>query len=168
MDPIGFFWLRRSPANHLALLLGGAVRLRGQTHMRKSIPAFLAVAGLSIVALTGCGAGEQSVADACKIANETLASVQTEVTEAATKAQTGDLGALTDAFELLGDKFDEAVGKISNAEVKAPLETAGKAMDSAAEAFASAGDDPMAAMEGMQEMGTDLQEAGTKLGELCG
>jgi hypothetical protein len=139
--------------------------------MRIKTTLSLAIAGLSIAALTGCAGGAQSVADACSTAQTVVADVQTEMAEVSVDASGGDFSKVTDAFSSLKGKLDEAAGKVSNDEVKSALSGLSAKVSDFAKLFDGVSDGDLTALadkaDEFQAAATGVQDAGTKLATLC-
>ena len=154
--------------------------------MNKTIVTRLSGAAAVIVlatTLSAC-AGGQSVAEACKIAQDELATasstISSDLSSSVSKAATGenvDFGAL---FQPVMDGLTAAQSKVTNADVKAPLTAFTDEFSSfiqTLEGFempdvskidptdAAAMEKLQAAQEKAQEISTKSQEASTKLGE---
>lgn len=139
--------------------------------MRKSIPAVIMIAGLSVAALAGCSAGAQSTADACKIANTEMTAFSAELQESMSGLQSGDMDAVGKAMSDMEAKLTEVAGKISNAEVKEAM----TGLSASVKEFAGLFDGiDMNNPESLTELSTemqgitaDMQAAGAKVQELC-
>lgn len=139
--------------------------------MRASVPALALFAAVGVVALTGCSGGDQSVADACTIAQTTMAEAQTEISGSLAGAGAGDYSTMTEAMKKLGAKFAEAEGKVSNAEVKGALKEFQTGIDEFTKVYSGATDGDVSALEGkmneLQAASGKLEQASTKIQELC-
>ncbi|MEV7692990.1 hypothetical protein AB0N73_06625 [Microbacterium sp. NPDC089189] len=151
--------------------------------MRKLAP--LALSAIALLALAGCAGGgsnagggdsNQSVADACAIAEDKLTAAQSELNESMSAATSGDYSAASDVISSFSASFDEALDEISNPEVEAAL--SGVAADyekigAALEQLSDIGTDPekvdeMTALSNeMTEVSSSLQTSATELAELC-
>lgn len=145
------------------------------------IPRLLALSAITVLALTGCTAGSegddqgggQSLTEACTIANERFATVQTELGTSLAGIQSGDFEAAASAMATLSDGIDAALDDISHTQVHSVLERIGVEVDelgSALDDLSTAGtdqDDLSEIATRMNESATELQTAGTELDQLC-
>ncbi|KZE90886.1 hypothetical protein [Microbacterium sp. TNHR37B] len=130
----------------------------------------LLVGGLAVAALTGCS-GQQSVADACKIAESTVSEVQTDVASVSADASAGEFSKVSGLFDTLKGKLDEASGKITNEEVKTAVNDLSASVDKFATLFDGLEDGDMEGLSGkldqFEPAATAIQDSSTKLGTLC-
>lgn len=140
--------------------------------MRKKLSALAVLATASVFALTGCSAGEQSVADACKIANDSMSSLAGELNSGLTNMATDPSGA-ADLFTKMETKLKEAEGKITNSEVKGLLTTVLKDFSDVNVVMQKMKDGGIASLSQddstkMMEAGTNMQKSGAELTKVCG
>jgi hypothetical protein len=145
--------------------------------------ATLAVSAVALLALAGCAGGgdsaggggdaaasNQSVAEACAIANEKLSAAQQDMNEAMSGSETDT----TNAFDSISAGLDDALAEITNAEVKEPLSSIAsdyKELVASLEEMKSAGTDTAKLTEISDKMtatNDSLQATSTKLLDLCG
>ncbi|MBK0420786.1 hypothetical protein JD292_01645 [Leucobacter sp. CSA2] len=160
----------------------------------RRIGAVLATFGLA-AALVSCSGG-QSVADACKITNDQMESVvtksQSNVNAELQKATQGEDADIKGAFEPVTKAIKDAQTKVTNEEVKKPLDTFAKEYNSFIDSvegvdFKQFADlknldptDPNAMekakavqetaqklQKDMTDHATKIQDAGNKLTEVC-
>ncbi|ALJ20360.1 hypothetical protein [Microbacterium sp. No. 7] len=131
------------------------------------------IAGLGIASLTGCsgGGGAQTVAEACDTAESVMSEVQSEMSSLNSEVAAGDFSSLVEGLDLLEGKLGEAVGKVTNEEVKSALSKLETSVADFAAIFDGVEDGDLTALadkgDELQTVVTDIQEAGTELGTLC-
>ncbi|MBN9181202.1 hypothetical protein [Microbacterium sp.] len=153
--------------------------------MRKNIASLALLAALGATALTGCSAfggtadgkatggaaSGQSVAEACSVAQTSMADVQTDMSDSLSGLGKGDVTGAVDAMNTLGEKFDEVESKVTNAKVKSALTDMGDKISEFGDLLASAKDGGLQALadkaDKIQSISTDIQNAGKKLSDLC-
>jgi len=136
--------------------------------MRKTLPVLIAAAALGLAALTGCS-GEQSVADACKNAQTTVAEVSSELSTAMSKAGSGDASAAGESIDKIAAAITKAEGNATNTKVKEALNKLGGDMaDLSAELKKATDPAAMAARaDKIQQVSQNLQADGSKLDAIC-
>lgn len=141
-------------------------------HFRSTAGLILA-AGLSLAALTGCaaGGGEQSVEEACSIAESSVEGLQSDLGTIQSDATSGNYSAVAEQFETLHDGLRDAEGDVTNEEVKSALSDAADSVDTIASVFGGVEDGDVeglsARADEFQAAGEDLQASGQRLSELC-
>lgn len=145
--------------------------------------ATLAVSAVALLALAGCAGGgdssggggdaaasNQSVSEACAIANEKLSAAQKDMNA----AMSGSDSENTDVFGSISDGLDEALAEITNAEVKEPLSSIAsdyKELVASLDEMKAAGTDTAKLTEISDKMtatNDSLQATSTELLDLCG
>ncbi|MBC9226869.1 hypothetical protein GL325_11065 [Aeromicrobium sp. 636] len=135
---------------------------------RKPAAALAAVA-LSF-GLTACGGGEQSVADACKVAEKEVKDAMGDLNG----INPSDTDEATKSISSMGDALDKTEKKLENEKVKTAVGDLSAEFDKLETAFADlkAADKDTAKLtevsERMSTISTDIQKKGEKLDELCG
>lgn len=103
--------------------------------------------------------------------NDSLLSVQSELTEATAQMNEGSFTAVVDGFNTLETSLNDAAGKISNEEVKTAVTNLSTSIASFGDLFDGVADGDTAALaenaEGMTTASTDMQTAYTDLQTLC-
>lgn len=127
-----------------------------------------AAAALALAALTGCAAGSQSTADACKIVSEGMTKVQSEFADLSTTMQSGDVSTLGDAFSKLTTTLDELGGKVTNEEVSATVTELRDGYQAFGELFKDAKSiTDLTDVDAMTEASTKISTASLEFAELC-
>lgn len=129
-----------------------------------------AIAITAILGLSACG-GEQSVAEACKVASATMTAAESKISESMAGASTGDFSGVVEGFNTLAATLDEADSKITNTEVKSALGDFKTSIQDFSKLFAGATDGDVTALaekaDEMEAVSTKMSESATKLTELC-
>lgn len=137
--------------------------------LRTKIAAAGFAAALAI-GLTACG-GEQSVADACKVANESVAKAQSDITTAMSEAGSGDFSKVTAGIKKVADAIGEAEGKVTNKEVKASLGEMKGSFTKFNALFDGVKDGDLAALADksteMQNISKEMTDSANKFTTLC-
>ncbi len=142
--------------------------------MNKRVPFLAALTIAGAVTLTGCGGASQSVEEACGIVNTTMSELESQFADVGTEAAAGDFSQVSEVYNALVEKFDEANGKISNEEVKSVVDDMREAIADGAELFSGLDSGDLTALmdeENQQKlttMGEDLAAASTDYQEVCG
>lgn len=138
--------------------------------MRTAPKSVLFITALAIgIGLTGCSAGGQSVADACKVISDEGNSITSSAQEALSSVAT-DPQAAVDALGDVQKQFEELGGKITNDEVKPVFDDFVGAYGDLTAAIGSIAEDPenaSDAMTAMTDATTKVSDAGKAMNELC-
>lgn len=138
--------------------------------MRTAPKSILLITALALAAgLTGCSAGGQSTADACKLFADEATKITGEAQSAMTSAAT-DPQAAVDAFKEVQTKFDALGEKITNAEVKPAFTALTDAYADLGDLMADAAGDPAKAEEASSKLTdtmTKVSGAASKIQEAC-
>lgn len=138
--------------------------------IRTKILAAGLVTVLSTIGLTACG-GEQSVADACKVANATVKEAEGDITSSMSEAGSGDYSKVTESFKKLSSSLKDAEGKITNKEVKDALGNFRGSIDEFSGLFEGVKDGDTEALtqkaDQLETVNTKLSESAKKISELC-
>ncbi|WP_105565791.1 hypothetical protein [Microbacterium halophytorum] len=151
--------------------------------LRRSRAVF-AIGALALVpaALTACGAGGaggQSVADACQVAQDGMTQIESDITEATTAAVSGDAEELNGLIQDTSDEITAISEDITNEEVSGAFGDFATAYQGLADVLAEFGEldmsDPEAATtaageltEKMTSASEDLTTASSQLADTCG
>lgn len=139
--------------------------------LRSKLAAASLTAALALTGLTACG-GEQSVADACKVANTTVSKANDDVSSAMSEATTGDYSKLTANIKTITDAIREAEGKVTNTEVKTALSDMAASFTEFNAIFDGVKDGDVAALSDKSDQLTAVSEkitkSSTRITELCG
>lgn len=138
--------------------------------MRKAPKSVLFVTAIALgIGLTGCSAGGQSVADACKV----ISNEGTAITTSAQEAMGSVASDPEAAVAALGDvqkQFEDLRGKITNAEVKPLFDDFVSAYGELTDTIGTIADDPENASDSMtaiSEATTKVGDAGTAMNKVC-
>lgn len=138
--------------------------------MRTAPKSVLFITALALgIGLTGCSAGGQSVADACKVISDEGAAITTSAQEAMGSAASDPDAAIA----ALGDvqkQFEELGGKITNDEVKPAFDDFVAAYGDLTDAIGIIAEDPensSDAMTAMSDATTKITDAGQAMNKLC-
>lgn len=114
-------------------------------------------------------AGEQTVAESCAIAQETLSTVQSEMTDALSDMGSGDIASVIAALETFEVRLGEAVDEVTNPEVDAALTDFQGAFSSFTDLLAGAesGGPESLDQAAVQDASTELQTSAQGIQELC-
>lgn len=147
------------------------------THRTRLLAALGALA-LVPAGLASCGAGGQSLSDACEIVNEGMRDITTSVADVSSYADEGDLDGVTELADEIGDDLDDLDEQVTNeevADVYADLKSGLNGILEAAAAIAQidrSADDASALLseqtEAAAEAQTTFNEATGTFGDLCG
>lgn len=151
------------------------------------VASVLGVAGLAL-SLAACSGG-QSVAEACKIANETVAEANTNLESTVTEVMGGNAD-MNELFAPIKQSLKDAESKISNSEVSDALKGISGDFTSVSELlgdfklpdltdldvtnpedvkkFEDLQKQSESMLGDLESVSNSLQESGTKLQELCG
>ena len=140
----------------------------------------LSAAALSVLLLTGCASSgdtaasdtpkpsaEQSVDDACAIANKEVSGITSALQDAQAKAAT-DPASVAPAVRDIEATLTAANDEITNSHVHAALERAAAALESIAVSTEAAIADPASVnMADLQALSTEVTDSFNGVGELC-
>lgn len=140
--------------------------------IRSAVAPLTVAAGLLLLAgCTGGTTADQSVSDACRVANETMSSVQSDLTASMTGLATGDISGALEVIDTLQVKLDEAQSKVGNADVESALAELNAKIAEFDEILGTAGDGGVAALadneEALSSVAADIQAAGQRMSDLC-
>lgn len=125
---------------------------------------------VSTLGLAACG-GEQSVADACKVANASVKEAEADITSSMTEAGGGDYSKITESFGKLSSSLKDAEGKITNTEVKQALGDFRSSIDEFSGLFEGIKDGDVTALaektDELEAVNTKLSDSAKKITELC-
>jgi PBP1b-binding outer membrane lipoprotein LpoB len=135
---------------------------------RRTIASTLAIVAVSGLLLTGCSAGAQSKAAACKVLQTDAAGAQATLSGAFSKI-TDDPSAAEKALKAFDTKFAASVAKVSNPTVKAASAAASKSLSALDADLAKYAADPTdtAAVSALQKDASKVQTTFSKLGGVC-
>ncbi|MGO1236066.1 MAG: hypothetical protein ACTHY8_09920 [Microbacterium gubbeenense] len=130
-----------------------------------------AIGAIALVpaALTACsgGAGGQSAADACKVAQDTFTEVSSDM--GGLSSMMSDPEGMKQMIADLDTKIAEGGEKITNEEVKSVYDDFGAGITTISESLDAMADDPTSVdTEALTEASEKLTTAGTDLAEVCG
>lgn len=138
--------------------------------MRAAPKSVLFITALALgIGLTGCSAGGQSVAEACKVISDQGAEITNSAQEAMGSAAS-DPDAAVDALGEVQKQFEDLGGDITNEEVKPVFEDFVSAYGELTDAIGIIAEDPENASDAMTAMSdatTSVTEAGQAMNELC-
>lgn len=138
--------------------------------MKFNKTASAAIAITAILGLSACG-GEQSVAEACKVASTTMLAAESEITDSMAGVSTGDFAGVVEGFKALSSTLNEADSKITNAEVKGALGDFNTSIQEFSKLFEGVTDGDVTALAEkateMEAISVKMTESSTKLSELC-
>ena len=134
--------------------------------MRMKQTAAAAITALALLGLSACG-GEQSVEEACKIAQSTVESAETDIQSS--MSDPTNLEGVTEGLKKASDAVGDAEDKVTNKEVKTALDEFGNALDSFTDLFDGVKDPTELAdkTDEMNKVSADISASSEKLSSLC-
>ena len=133
---------------------------------RRPIAALVATAAVSLLLLTGCGAGGQSKAQACSDLTKSASDAASTLSSAYGKLQSDPQGA-HDAVTEFNKKFSAAAGKVTNPDVKKAADKAATGVDTMAKAMQAYIDDPSSDPKPLTDAASDVQKDFGDIGKVC-
>lgn len=180
---------------------GSAPRMGGiHMRIKKIAPALLLAVGLGIVSLTGCSpsaapsgetsqsasaestqesqapeteeaAGDQSVAEACATAVQSVSDLQTDLMGVQSDATAGSFSAVAEKLGTLNERLQTAAAGVGNSEVATALGTLAEKVGEFAGLFSGIPDGDTAALGAkaaeIQTVSQEVAEAGQAMSTLC-
>lgn len=140
----------------------------------------IALGALALIptALTACGGGGQSTADACKVIEDGMTDIQSDITDLSTAASSGDEDALADLISETSDSINKIDEQVTNEEVGAAFGDFADAYSNVSGVLAELGEldltDPASADKATEisqkasDAQTGLTDSMSSLTELCG
>ncbi|HEY4226172.1 MAG TPA: hypothetical protein VGM70_10190 [Pseudolysinimonas sp.] len=135
---------------------------------RRTVLSALGVLAVSGMLLTGCSAGTQSKADACKLIQSDASSAATTLEAAFTKIQ-DDPAAAEKALKNFDTKWTSAVAKVTNPTVRAAGDASVKSLNALDADLKKYVADPTDSdvVDSLQSNADKVQTAFNKLGTVC-
>jgi hypothetical protein len=113
--------------------------------------------------------GEQTVAESCAIAQQTMSTIQSEMTDAMTTMGAGDMSGALEALETFEASLGDAVAEVTNPEVDAALSNFQSKFASFNELLATVDPSDPASIDqtALTTASTDIQTAAQEIATLC-